>query len=84
MSKVLDQGTKSFEDVLPILDVDHIEFYVGNAKQAATYYCKNFGFKPVAYSGLETGNRTTFTNGLLTVWMFQAVIVCRTRQIADP
>lgn len=57
MSKVLDQGTKSFEDVLPILDVDHIEFYVGNAKQAATYYCKNFGFKPVAYSGLETGNR---------------------------
>ena len=32
-------------------------FWVGNAKQAAHYYCTRFGFKPFLYSGLETGNR---------------------------
>lgn len=36
---------------------DHISFIVGNAKQAATYYCVNMGFEPLAYRGLETGNR---------------------------
>jgi len=36
---------------------DYIEFYVGNAKQAAAYYCIRFGFEEIAYKGLETGNR---------------------------
>jgi 4-hydroxyphenylpyruvate dioxygenase len=36
---------------------DHLEFYVGNAKQAALYYSKCFGFNLVAYCGLETGER---------------------------
>ena len=36
---------------------DHCELYVGNAKQAAYYYQYNFGFTPISYSGLETGNR---------------------------
>jgi 4-hydroxyphenylpyruvate dioxygenase len=43
-------------DLFKINAVDHIEFWVGNAKQA-TYYWKLWGFKPVAYSGFETGNR---------------------------
>lgn len=47
------------EDFLPIKRIDHVEFYVGNAKQAAYYYGTGFGFTPVAYSGLETGNRHT-------------------------
>jgi 4-hydroxyphenylpyruvate dioxygenase len=47
----------STADVMPIKNWDHIEFYVGNAKQAAEFYCKSFGFVPVAYAGLETGNR---------------------------
>lgn len=47
------------EDFLPIKAMDHVEFYVGNAKQAAHYYRTAFGFAPTAYSGLETGNRTT-------------------------
>src|SRR4051794_35153931 len=34
---------------------DHVEFYVGNAKQAAHYYRTAFGFRPVAYAGPETG-----------------------------
>ena len=44
-------------DFMPIKSVDHIEFYVGNAKQAAHYYRTGFGFSNTAYSGLETGNR---------------------------
>lgn len=45
------------DDFLPIKAIDHVEFYVGNAKQAAHYYQTAFGFAPVAYSGLETGAR---------------------------
>jgi 4-hydroxyphenylpyruvate dioxygenase len=37
------------------LDWDHVEFFVGNAKQAAHYYCTAFGFELVAYAGPETG-----------------------------
>ncbi len=44
-------------DFLQIKAWDHIEFWVGNAKQAAHYWRTGFGFRPVAYSGLETGNR---------------------------
>jgi 4-hydroxyphenylpyruvate dioxygenase len=47
------------EDFLPIKGIDHIEIYVGNAKQAAHYYRTGFGFGDLAYSGLETGNRRT-------------------------
>jgi 4-hydroxyphenylpyruvate dioxygenase len=45
------------EDFLPIKGYDHIEFYVGNAKQAAHFYEKVFGFEPIARRGLETGSR---------------------------
>ena len=44
-------------DFLQIKSIDHVHFYVGNAKQAMYYWWKGFGFQPVAYSGLETGNR---------------------------
>jgi 4-hydroxyphenylpyruvate dioxygenase len=44
-------------DFLPIKAFDHVEFWVGNAKQAAVYYAHGFGFTPVAYRGLETGSR---------------------------
>lgn len=37
------------------IDWDYVEFYVGNAKQAAHYYCTAFGFDQVAYAGPETG-----------------------------
>ena len=42
-------------DFLPLLGTDYIEFYVGNAKQAAHYYITAFGFTPWAYAGPETG-----------------------------
>ena len=44
-------------DFLPINGTDYVEFYVGNAKQAAFYYMTAFGFQPLAYSGLETGRK---------------------------
>lgn len=49
-------------DFLPINGTDYIEFYVGNAKQAAHYYQTAFGFQPLAYAGLETGltDRTSY------------------------
>ncbi len=46
-------------DFLPIKGIDHLEFYVGNARQAAHFYRTGFGFANSAYSGLETGNRDT-------------------------
>ena len=45
------------QDFLPLLGTDYVEFYVGNAKQAAHYYKTAFGFQSLAYAGLETGMR---------------------------
>ena len=47
------------QDFLPINGTDHIELYVGNAKQAAHYYKTAFGFQSLAYAGPETGVRDT-------------------------
>lgn len=51
-----------YTDFLPINGTDFVEFYVGNAKQAAHYYQTAFGFQPLAYAGLETGltDRTSY------------------------
>ncbi|HEX9609526.1 MAG TPA: VOC family protein, partial [Candidatus Limnocylindria bacterium] len=45
------------KDFLPLKGIDHVEFWVGNAKQAAHYFRALWGFTPVAYAGLETGVR---------------------------
>jgi 4-hydroxyphenylpyruvate dioxygenase len=50
-------ATNSATDFLPLKGIDHVEFWVGNAKQAAAYYRALWGFTPVAYAGLETGVR---------------------------
>ena len=63
MSKVnnvdygLEKIFKEAKDFLPLLGTDYIEFYVGNAKQAAYYYKTAFGFQSFAYKGLETGSK---------------------------
>lgn len=44
-------------DFLPLQGTDFVEFYVGNAKQAAHYYMSAFGFQAIAYSGPETGDK---------------------------
>ena len=45
------------QDFLPLLGIDYVELYVGNAKQSAHYYKTAFGFQSEAYSGLETGKK---------------------------
>jgi 4-hydroxyphenylpyruvate dioxygenase len=44
------------EDFLPLNGTDYIEYYVSNSLQAARYYQSAFGFQPLAFSGLSTGN----------------------------
>ncbi|CAG0923502.1 unnamed protein product, partial [Notodromas monacha] len=51
----IDKGEKP--DKGKFLHFDHLTFLVGNAKQAASFYCTRLGFEPLAYSGLETGSR---------------------------
>jgi 4-hydroxyphenylpyruvate dioxygenase len=48
-------ATESPTNPLSHIDWDYIEFYVGNAKQAAHYYMSAFGFNQIAYAGPETG-----------------------------
>lgn len=50
---------KTTDDFLPINGTDYVEFYVGNAKQAAYYYQSAFGFQIIGYRGPETGHRET-------------------------
>jgi 4-hydroxyphenylpyruvate dioxygenase len=45
------------QDFMPIQNYDYVEFYVGDAKQAAYYFTHAWGFTPIAYAGLETGVR---------------------------
>lgn len=57
MSSILavDTSTNSTTDFLPLQGTDYVEFYVGNAKQAAHFYKTAFGFQSLAYAGPETG-----------------------------
>jgi len=53
----LDKIFEGAQDFLPLLGTDYVEFYVGNAKQAAHFYKTAFGFQSHAYKGLETGSK---------------------------
>ena len=53
----LEKIFEGAQDFLPLLGTDYVEFYVGNAKQAAHFYKTAFGFQSFAYSGLETGQK---------------------------
>lgn len=61
--KSVDYGLEKIfagaQDFLPLLGTDHVELYVGNAKQAAHFYKTAFGFQSYAYKGLETGSKDT-------------------------
>jgi 4-hydroxyphenylpyruvate dioxygenase len=50
---------------MPLNGIDHVELWVGNAAQAAFFYKHAFGFKEVAYSGLETGRRDSVSHVLV-------------------
>src|SRR5215469_14853437 len=58
----MSTSTEATANPLAQIDWDYVEFYVGNAKQAAHYYMSAFGFEQVAYAGPETGvkNRASY------------------------
>jgi len=55
MTSYTDKGPKP--EVGSFYSFDHITWWVGNAKQAASYYCTRWGFKEIGYRGLETNHR---------------------------
>ncbi|XP_046876931.1 4-hydroxyphenylpyruvate dioxygenase [Hypomesus transpacificus] len=55
MTSYTDKGEKHERG--KFIKFHHLTFWVGNAKQAAAFYCDKMGFEPVAYKGLETGSR---------------------------
>ncbi|XP_053203915.1 4-hydroxyphenylpyruvate dioxygenase-like [Panonychus citri] len=57
MPQLINGSNGSSNDPSRFIHFDHVVFWVGNAKQAATYYCVEMGFTPLAYKGLETGSR---------------------------
>lgn len=60
MTSYEDKGSRP--EVGRYYGFDHIELWVGNAKQAASFYVTRFGFQEVAYRGLETGSREVATH----------------------
>jgi 4-hydroxyphenylpyruvate dioxygenase len=57
MAQTLESPASVEKDFLPLNGTDYVEFYVGNALQAAHYYRAAFGFRLAAYRGPETGTR---------------------------
>lgn len=54
-TNILNAAAETTTDFLPLHGTDYVEFYVGNAKQAAHFYKTAFGFQSLAYAGPETG-----------------------------
>jgi 4-hydroxyphenylpyruvate dioxygenase len=57
MATLVATTPEVIQDFLPLKGTDHVEFYVGNAHQAAYFYRTAFGMKLIAYAGPETGRR---------------------------
>ncbi len=55
ISELTTEKQTPVTDFLPLNGTDYVEFYVGNAKQAAHFYKTAFGFQSLAYAGPETG-----------------------------
>src|SRR4249919_847456 len=49
--------TSQSNDPLSLRRIDHLRFFVGNARQSAFFYRNAFGFEVIAYAGLETRHR---------------------------
>ncbi|XP_064619211.1 4-hydroxyphenylpyruvate dioxygenase-like [Lineus longissimus] len=73
MTTYTDKGEKP--DKGRFIGFGHVTFWVGNAKQAASYYCTRMGFEPYAYMGLETGSRKVVAHAVKQneiVFVFQS------------
>lgn len=54
MAQTDERVSQAQQDFMPLMGIDHVHFYVGNARQAAFYYSKALGFRVTAYAGPET------------------------------
>lgn len=84
MSYNTDKGEKPASG--QFTQFDHVRFWVGNAKQAAYWYCANFGFKPFAYRGLETGSRLTTAHAIKQgriVFVFECALLPGNKELGD-
>lgn len=75
MTTYTDKGPKP--EAGKFLNFDHLTFWVGNAKQAASYYCTRMGFEPFMYKGLETGCRHIAAHAVRQnkiVFVFQSML----------
>lgn len=64
----------------------HITFCVGNAKQAASYYCEKLDFKPHAYRGLETGSREIVSHVVKQndiLFVFESALLPNNKEMGD-
>jgi 4-hydroxyphenylpyruvate dioxygenase len=73
------------EDFLPLEGTDYVEFYVGNAKQAAHFYKTAFGFQSIAYSGPETGvkDRASYVVGQNKLTLMLTTPIRSKNEMAD-
>uniref|UniRef100_A0A1I8ATB3 4-hydroxyphenylpyruvate dioxygenase n=1 Tax=Steinernema glaseri TaxID=37863 RepID=A0A1I8ATB3_9BILA len=84
MTSFADKGPKPEDG--RFVCFDHIKFYVGNAKQAAYWYCANFGFTPFAYRGLETGSRRVASHAVKQdkiVFVFETALLPGNHELGD-
>lgn len=84
MTSYTDRGPKP--DVGRYVAFDHITFIVGNAKQAAAYYCARFGFRRLGYKGLETGDREYAYHAVKAdkcIFVFQSALTPNNRELGD-
>jgi 4-hydroxyphenylpyruvate dioxygenase len=69
-----------------ILHFDHVRFWVGNAKQAAAWYCVCMGFEPYAYKGLETGQRDVVSHVIRQnkiILVFESALTPGNKEMGD-
>lgn len=56
-TQMIQEENKTTHEAFELLATDHVEIYTSNSLQSAHFYMTAFGFQPLAYSGLETGNK---------------------------
>ncbi|XP_070572963.1 4-hydroxyphenylpyruvate dioxygenase-like [Ptychodera flava] len=84
MTTYTNKGPKP--DKGKFLNFDHVTFWVGNAKQAASFYCTRMGFEPFAYRGLETGSRKVVSHAVKQgdiIFVFQSALTPHNREMGD-
>ncbi|XP_021174065.1 4-hydroxyphenylpyruvate dioxygenase [Fundulus heteroclitus] len=84
MTTYTDKGEKHEQG--RFICFDHLTFWVGNAKQAASFYCNKLGFEPLAYRGLETGSRDVVSHAVKQgkiVYVFSSALNPGNKEMGD-